>query len=148
LPITIDKGVGNEVQGRRNKEVNMRIDIMDTDMDRLAIPDSLPNLNRTLNVLAITRELTEGEFNDSMLHSWRPHELLTIHESCKSSGLIAQLFDTDIGEPVAAFLDRDGFEAVASVTRCGCIYLLIDSEGAVVREGESLLDVLTAEIAH
>jgi hypothetical protein len=126
----------------------MRIDIMDTDMDRLAIPDSLPNLNRTLNVLAVTQELTEGEFHDGMMHSWRPHELLTIRESCKSSGLAAYLFDTDIGEPVAAFSDRGGFEAVASVTRCGGIYLLIDSEGAVVRKGASLLDVLTAETVH
>jgi hypothetical protein len=126
----------------------MRIDIMDTDMDRLAIPGSLPNLNRTLNVLAQTRVLNEGEFDDSMMHSWKPHELLTIRESCKASGLTASLFNTDIGEPVAAFKPTDGFEAVASVTRCGGIYLLIDNEGAVVRKRESLLDVLTAETAH
>jgi hypothetical protein len=73
---------------------------------------------------------------------------LTIRESCKSSGLAAYLFDTDIREPVAASTPRDGFEAVASVTRCGDIYLRIDNEGAIVKKGESLLDVLTAETIH
>lgn len=105
------------------------------------------DLSRILNVLALA-ELNEDELNNGMMRSWKPHEVLTIRQSCKSSGLAASLFDIDIGEPVASFTPRDGFEAVASVTRCGDIYLLIDHEGAVVKGGESLLDVLTAGTVH
>jgi hypothetical protein len=97
-----------------------------------------------LEVLAITRELAEGEFNDGMLHSWRPHEVLTIRQYCKSASLVAALYDTDIREPVASFEPRDGSEAyaIAAVTRSGDIYIMIDGDGELIRERKSLFDVL------
>lgn len=116
---------------------------------RVALPGSLPILSRTLDVLAITRELNEGEFHDGMMHSWRPHELLTIRQYCKSAGLVAVLYDIDIREPVASFEPRDGSEAyaIASVTRSGDdIYILSDGEGELIRERKSLFDALNETV--
>ena len=110
---------------------------------RLSLPGSL--LSRTLNVLAITRELDGGELNGNMIHSWKPHEVLTIRQFCKSNGLVAFLNNTDIGEPVASLVPRGGYEeAVAGVSRRDIdgMYILIDDEGGLIKEGTSLLDVL------
>jgi hypothetical protein len=83
---------------------------------RLALSGSL-TLSRTLDVLVQTRELGGDELNPDMMHHWRPHEVVTIRQFCRSSGLKAVLHDTDTGEPVASLSFRDGGEAVAAVSR-------------------------------
>ncbi len=92
----------------------------------------------TLSVLRQTRELCEGASNTIMMHKWRLHEVITLRHFCHSYGLVASLFHTDIGEPVAAFMPINDCEAMASVTRCGDTYLLIDREGQIAAKGESL----------
>ena len=112
---------------------------MDMNMD---VRTSRSRFDQTLEILVQTRELCEGVSNTVMMHKWRLHELVTLRHFCHSYALRAELSHTDIGEPVAAFIPSFDWEAIAHVTRSGDRYLLIDREGEIASEAESLFDVL------